>query len=247
MILLISFDCKTWVKGFVLTKEANRPYPYIAIGKTCATDLGNPYNTKIYTDNEGRFEFMGIAGQCNDITLCCSGKSFDIEKATMINRSLDSIYLTPEQNKKLLENNTEINFSSNNTKDRFVITLTGESIIEGIVLFKIYSSDGDELWNEKFNATDLIGYGIDFDSSIDQKEKFIKKRILDFFKKDNFTTPAIGGEEKYDSDYSDRDIWNDIISDSTSIGFYYLIGEERGCRIAYSKKYKKIVTYYCCC
>jgi len=247
MILIISCDCQIRVKGLVLNKETNSPIPNIAIGKTDTTDLDNPFNEKIFTDNEGQFEFMGIAGQCNDISLYFSGKGFKTKKVTMINGSSDTVYLTPDKNNILLENSAEINFSSNSTKDRFVITLTGQSIIDGKVLFKIYSSDGNELWNEKFKATDLIGYGLDFDSSTDEKEKFIKKRISDFFKQDNFINPAIGTDEKYDSDYSDKDIWTDIISDSTATGFYYLIGEERGCQIAYSKKQKKIVTYFCCC
>jgi len=91
--------------------------------------LENPFNEKIYTDNEGQFEFMGIAGQCNDITLYFSGKGFETKKVKMINGSSDTIYLIPDQNKIILENRTDKNFSSNNTKDRFVISLTGQSII----------------------------------------------------------------------------------------------------------------------
>jgi len=129
IILIISCDCQIRVKGLVLNKETNRPISNIAIGKTDTTDLENPFNEKIYTDNEGQFEFMGIAGQCNDITLYFSGKGFETKKVKMINGSSDTIYLIPDQNKIILENRTDKNFSSNNTKDRFVISLTGQSII----------------------------------------------------------------------------------------------------------------------
>lgn len=110
MILIISCDCQIRVKGLVLNKETNRPISKIAIGKTDTTDLENPFNEKIYTDNEGQFEFMGIAGQCNDITLYFSGKGFETKKVTMINGSSDTIYLIPDHNRILLENRTKKTF-----------------------------------------------------------------------------------------------------------------------------------------
>lgn len=247
MFLMISCDCQIRVKGLVLNKETNIPISNIAIGKTDTSDMDNPHNAKIFTDNKGKFEFVGIEGLCNDINLYFSGKGFETRKVTMTNGSSDTIYLTPKNTDVLIENSTEVNFSSNNTKDRFVLSLKGQSIIDGKVLFKIYSTFGDELWKEEFDAIDLIGYGLDLNAAVTEKERYISKRIANFFNRKNFLTPAIKSGESYDPDYSDKEIWDDISSDFTAIGFYYLIGEESGCRIAYSKKLKRIVIYYTCC
>lgn len=38
-----------------------------------------------------------------------------------------------------------------------------------------------------------------------------------------------------------KDIWKDIRSGESAVGFYYLVGEEDGRHIAYSKKLKKVV------
>jgi hypothetical protein len=78
-------------------------------------------------------------------------------------------------------------------------------------------------------------------------EKYMRNRVKEFFDEKNFNYPAIKQDEVFDEDYSDMEIWNDIKSDRTAIGFYYLIGEEDGRTIAYSKKTKKVVMYFNCC
>jgi hypothetical protein len=82
---------------------------------------------------------------------------------------------------------------------------------------------------------------------VKDSEKYIRNRIKEFFEEKNFKYPAIKQDEVLDEDYSDKEIWNDIQSDRTAIGFFYLIGEEDGRTIAYSKKTKKVVMYFNCC
>ena len=149
--------------------------------------------------------------------------------------------------KLLIQNSTERNFSNSNSKDKFIISIIGNTILEGEMVFQIINSEGEELLNEKYPSNYLIGFGYDQYTTIAGQEKFIKKRVKEFFKDENFFEPAISADEEYDIDYSNENIWNDIKSDPTTIGFYYLIGEERGCRIAYSKKENKVLTYFCCC
>jgi hypothetical protein len=72
-------------------------------------------------------------------------------------------------------------------------------------------------------------------------------RIREFFKEKNFYSPAIKQDEIFNEDLSDKEIWTEIKSDSSAIGFYYLIGEEDGRKIAFSKKKNKIVMYFNCC
>lgn len=101
--------------------------------------------------------------------------------------------------------------------------------------------------DETFPASMFLDYGLKGNASDNDKEEHIKRRIDKFFNTDNFHQPAIEKNDTYDEDYTFREIWDDIISDQTSIGFDYLIGEEGHRFIVYSKNQKKIVTYYNCC
>jgi len=151
------------------------------------------------------------------------------------------------KNNILLVNNTQRTFSNPNTKDIFSIKITGPSLLKGQMIFQITDSNGNVILKEEYPSNYLIGYEFDDDDPIEKKEEHIKKRVAEFFKDDNFFTPAIEKDLKYDEDYSDLKVWNDIKSDSTAIGFYYLIGAENGSKIAYSKKEKKVVMYFNCC
>ena len=84
-------------------------------------------------------------------------------------------------------------------------------------------------------------------NSTKKERKYIKDKLDKFFNEDNFHQPAIAANDSFDEDYTKKEIWDDIISDRTAIGFYYLIGEEDGRHIAYSKKLGKVVLYYNCC
>ena len=149
--------------------------------------------------------------------------------------------------KILLENKVKKHFSNAKTKDNFRITITGTSILEGKMTFEIIDSKGKEILKEEYPSYYLIGFVLYDDEPKEKQELYIKKRVAEFFKNDNFFTPAIPTTEKYDEDYSDKKVWNTIKSDQTSVGFYYLIGEESGNRIAYSKNDNKVVIYFSCC
>ena len=152
------------------------------------------------------------------------------------------------ENNILLKNSVNKVFSNPNKKDKFTISIIGESILEGEMVFKITDSDGTEILHEKYPSNDLInGYIFDEKSTSKELEEYIKKRVSEFFKEDNFSIPALSNDSEFDSDYSNKKNWTDIKTDSTAIGFYYLIGLENGCRISYSKKQKKTLKYFCCC
>ena len=143
----------------------------------------------------------------------------------------------------LIRNSTLHAFSDPIKKDTFQVEVSGKSLLDGLVYFKIISFSGNEIYKISFNANDLIGYGLSNNPTNKEKEKFIKDRINKFFNKDNFMIPAIKNTDEYDQDFSDKDIWLDIKSDPLAIGFYYLIGEEDNRIIAFSKKHKKVVMY----
>lgn len=148
-----------------------------------------------------------------------------------------------DQNRVIIRNSILHSFSDPNKKDSFQIEILGKSLLKGTVVFKIISYAGTELFNISFQSHDLIGYGLPENPTIIDKENYIKDRINNFFKKDNFIIPAIKKSDEFDQDFSDEEVWLDIKSDPTAIGFYYLIGEEDNRQIAYSKKNKKVVMY----
>ncbi|MFA6127877.1 MAG: hypothetical protein WC699_11270 [Bacteroidales bacterium] len=148
----------------------------------------------------------------------------------------------------LIEQRAWFDFSKVGQKDEFYICIRGKSIAEGNVIFTITSHDKTTILREEFPSNLLIGYGLDGDqNSVKDREDYIKNRIKDFFGEKNLSYPAIKQDEVFDEDYSDKEIWNDIKSDQTAVGFFYLIGEEDGRNIAYSKKTKKVVMYFNCC
>jgi len=151
-------------------------------------------------------------------------------------------------NNILLKNSVNKVFSNPNKKDKFTISIIGESILEGEMVFKITDFEGTEILNETYPSNVLInGYIFDEKSTSKELEEYIKKRVSEFFKEDNFSIPALSIDSKFDSDYSVKKNWTDIKSDSSAVGFYYLIGLENGCRISYSKKQKQVLKYFCCC
>jgi hypothetical protein len=139
------------------------------------------------------------------------------------------------------------NFSSSLEKDTFKIYATGPSIIDGQIKFQIISNEGLVILDEVFPPTSFLDYGLKENPTDSDKEEYLKGRIEKFFNEDNFHQPAISAESAFDEDYTKREIWDDIISDQTAIGFYYLIGDEDGRHIAFSKKLKRVVVYYNCC
>ncbi len=148
----------------------------------------------------------------------------------------------------LIEQQVSHDFSQVGKKDKFYICIRGKSVAEGQVIFTIISHDKTTILKEKFPSYLLMNYGFEGDlESVKDREKYMKNRIREFFAEKNFHSPAIKPDEAFVEDYSNKEIWNDIQSDRTAIGFSYLIGEEDGRKIAFSKKTKKVVMYFNCC
>jgi hypothetical protein len=170
--------------------------------------------------------------------------SYKVEKTECENTN-DSDY---GNDSILIENRMYHVFSNPEKKDTFYICVKGKSLTEGKVVFTIISYNGVEILKEEFSSYTLLDYGFNDDYSTKKnKEEYIKKRIKEFFLESNFYAPAINTGERFNEYYSVREIWEEIKSDKTAVGFNYLIGEEDGRKIAYSKKKKRIVMYYNCC
>jgi len=176
------------------------------------------------------------------ILLNCSGRT-EVKTAEEINADQAKV----DTLRSLYGNHTLHYFSNSAEKDTFKISVLGKSIVGGQIKFEIMDAKGQWVLNETFQAYNLIGYGLQSDATDEQKVAYIKNRIDAFFDEDNFHKPAIATDEPFDKSYSEKAIWEDIKSDHSSIGFHYLIGEEDGRNIAYSKTLKKTVIYFGCC
>lgn len=153
------------------------------------------------------------------------------------------------QSKQLLVISKHHEFSTPGQKDLFQLEVKGSDLLHAEVFFTITSSGNRSIYNISFHSIDLINP--DLPAGIDAPKKdqiaFIENRIRTFFDETNFRIPAIAANQEFDEEYSDKQIWDEIKNDKTAIGFYYLLGEEDGRQIAYSKRQKKVVLYFNCC
>ena len=148
----------------------------------------------------------------------------------------------------ILADNQKVHIFSNHVKpDTFKIKLIGDSVHTATATFEIISGEGKLIYNETFDANYLLNYDLPLESTEAQKNEFILSRISNFFTEENFKVPAIKSDMTFDSNYSDRAIWQDIKRDNGAIDFYYLLGKEDGRWIAYSKTQNKVVLYFNCC
>lgn len=153
----------------------------------------------------------------------------------------------PKVLKKVIQKHA---FSSNTTQDTFSLVLLGTDISTATVTFEITNSMGETLYKETFPSEALVDYGIletNEKPTNQDRANYIVKRIDTFFDPKDFSEPAIKPNAEYEPQYSNKKIWDDIKSDPTAVGLDYLLYEENGHSIAYSKKLKKVVEYFSCC
>lgn len=138
-------------------------------------------------------------------------------------------------------------FSDTSKQDTFRLTLTGGTVLNGEARFDIIDFNGQPLYTETFPAVYLLGFADDQNDTPKQKENFIINRANTFFDEGNFSKPAIRASELFDADYSDKFNWVTIKAEPDAIAFNFLIGEENHRKIAYSRKYKKVLLIFSCC
>jgi hypothetical protein len=178
--------------------------------------------------------------------LSCTSKN-PKETASNLKYKQDSILIAQTEPPVLLSNTITSNFSSTLAKDTFKISLRGKTLINSNTTFEIITSHGEKIYSLSFDSKKLVSlYETDFSKIDSVIEKCLRKKVSAFFEKKCFKIPAIAKNEDFEPENSVKEIWNDIKSDRTAIGFYYSIGEyEEDLKfIAYSKKMKKTVVYF---
>lgn len=135
-------------------------------------------------------------------------------------------------------------FSNPATKDHFLLTVSGRSVLNGKISLSISTNDHKVIFRDSFQATDLLWDYDEADLTKKQKEEIIRNRMKDFFNDSSFIKPAIKIATPFWPDNSDKAIWLDIKSNKEAIGFVYSYGYEGTYAIAYSKKKQKVVLYF---
>jgi hypothetical protein len=160
----------------------------------------------------------------------------------------DTLPLTVDTSKRLLNYNFTHIFSDPSNKDSFNISLFGKSIIAGVIVFEIDDFKHKKLFKDTFPATDLLGDQANILNAAQQKDT-IKARMTQFLDNKNFESPAIGDKETVEEafeepDKSDIANWKAVKKDPQSVRFIYGHGYEGVYGIAFSKKKKKVVTIF---
>lgn len=138
-------------------------------------------------------------------------------------------------------------FSDPTKQDTFRITIAGDSVLTSKAVLEIIKFDGSVLYQDTFASNYLIDYGIVENPTAVKMEAYILQRANTFFHNDNFMQPALPTDRTFDPNYSDKQVWDIIKSDSSAIGFYYKLGKEDGRYLAYSGSEGKVVMYINCC
>ena len=158
-------------------------------------------------------------------------------------QSTDSL-TTPKTN-VLTSNVAQHTFSDTYKKDTFKLTLSGSSILDGNLTFKIVDFNNAIIFSDTFPSSDLLNDQADVIPTPKQKEDSILKRVRDFFNEKRFVQPAITSTDPYDEEINcGRETWENLIADATSIGFIYSHGYESSFGIVYSKRDKRVVQYF---
>jgi hypothetical protein len=139
-------------------------------------------------------------------------------------------------------------FSDPARLDSFVVTVTGDSLLEANVRLEIFDYAGRSIYLDTFSSGYLLGYGVDYNNTQAEKEDYIRKRVEGFFDTDSFIFPAIASTDPLDGEHTEnKKFWTELKANPQAIGFYYLLGKEDGRYIAYSKSLRKALLYYNCC
>lgn len=160
-----------------------------------------------------------------------------------------NVSFSQKGNSVLISNSTIHFFSNDKMPDSFSIKLIGSTLLKATVYFQIFDHEQKIIYRDSFASIYLLDYSIENNDPLTKKENYIKKRMKEFFSKENFHQPAIGKNEPFDTDYTEikKPTWDEIQADPKRNGFYYYTDGENGKKIVFSKKLKKVVIYQACC
>jgi hypothetical protein len=159
--------------------------------------------------------------------------------------------LKQQINDTILLKKEKIYFSSNESKDEFLIYLIGKNIIDSKLYINITNSKGDELLNLNYEAIQLINptHRERVLNSL-ERDSVIKYEFFNLLTEKSFHSPAINQEEIYEQPFLyeviDSIEWEKIKKDTNSIGFCITLENGGECYV-YDKINKVVICYFSCC
>ncbi|WP_432714872.1 hypothetical protein [Pedobacter sp.] len=139
-------------------------------------------------------------------------------------------------------------FSDSTKMDTFKVELTGVKAKEMLLIFRINSFKGKEIFRKVFKASALINNykeTVDLRKENEQRE-FMNKEFNLFLDEENFLWPALMPDERPDHNAKDLVFFKEL-QNSQLNGFKYRLGKESKAYIAWSEKEQKVKIYYECC
>ncbi|ALW85364.1 hypothetical protein AUC43_09815 [Hymenobacter sedentarius] len=131
--------------------------------------------------------------------------------------------------------------------DVFRLVLRGPSVLEGAATFTITDASGQVIFRESLSAADLeapMVYEMKTPTATPaEREAFMRRRIREFFRPAQFSSPAVPTAAPYPTgpEAPDHATWNDLRKRPDSIRFTYLVGKEDRRSIAWSPLKKQVV------
>ncbi|MFC7667794.1 hypothetical protein ACFQT0_10655 [Hymenobacter humi] len=131
--------------------------------------------------------------------------------------------------------------------DVFRLVLRGPSVLEGAAMFTITDANGQVIFRETLSAADLeapMVYEMKTATATPaEREAFVRRRIREFFRPAQFSSPAVPTAAPYPTgpEAPDHATWNDLRKRHESIRFTYLVGKEDRRSIAWSPLKKQVV------
>ncbi|UYZ59136.1 hypothetical protein [Hymenobacter latericus] len=138
-------------------------------------------------------------------------------------------------------------FSSPAAPDLFQLVLRGDSLLSSEATFTITAADGNVIFRESLRSADLEAAMVyemkTLGATRQEREVYLRRRMDEFFAERNFRQPAVGPNDTFQPNTTDRATWNDLRRRPNAIGFEYKVGKEDGRCIAWSPLKKQVVRY----
>ncbi|WP_426059697.1 hypothetical protein [Hymenobacter sp. B1770] len=130
--------------------------------------------------------------------------------------------------------------------DVFRLVLRGPSVLKGAATFTITNAADEVIFRETLSAAELeVPMANEMKATTAtpaEREAYIRRRMNDFFRPSNFSSPAIATSTPYPTgpNSPDRATWDDLRKRFQSVRFTYLVGKENR-SIAWSPLKKQVI------